>query len=606
MAEPEGYYEGAADTPQPPCFILMPLNSPARTATGHVRNRYRQYQDTNTFGLWIDFSDPAQQSYTLGRGEGVDIYLPESVGRGGNAQISSIHASFKLVPITGAVLLCDNSKHHNTEPFSSSHGTSFTIKFQRNTTSVLVAPGINTRIAFGKDRYYQFELQWRSAGLYDFPRSDEEPFFMGPRNSRAKKYLQGTKVGGGAYGNVWQVLDVTRGTVMAVKKFHNLSGKNLEFATREVANLFKINKDRSIQHQHILQIYDYAGGGSDDNWGEIFMPLMRGNLKTLVEKTPGIDDWAVANTVLEQMLLALQCISSHKIVHRDIKPENILWDYDVNNNYHFCLGDFGLSNDPKLAITVAGTEPFMAPEVYHRKPQTTKVDIWSLFATVVWVRNTQSFRGMCGQLGAPQIHDWLVTIARSESGYENIRTMAQKDPRKRPSASTQLGILNGNFAEPASYPDVVSGDEAAEELGNQFGSMNLEEDAANYYPENYGAGAGGASTSPEMAYYEPYTSHLREQFPWEDQAGPSKQYIPPPEAPRVRQEHEAFQAAAYGEVQYGGYDPGQGAAGGGGGDSGEGTTVPDMWTQVPLQPEEEQQPAYRESSRRKQKGKHKY
>lgn len=245
----ENYYDDGpdADAPLPPCFILVPLNSPARSATAHVRNSYRYYQDANTVGLWLDFSDPAQGTYTLGRGEGVDIYLPDGGGRGGKADISSVHASFELVPITGAVLLYDHSKHHYTEPLSSQQGTAFTVKFRKDTRSVLVAPGINTRIAFGRDRYYQFELQWRSDGLYAFPRRDE-PYVMGPRSSREKKYLQGAKVGGGAYGNVWQVLDVTTGSIMAVKKFHNLSGKNLEFATREVANLFKINKNRSIQH----------------------------------------------------------------------------------------------------------------------------------------------------------------------------------------------------------------------------------------------------------------------------------------------------------------------------------------------------------------------
>lgn len=267
------------------------------------------------------------------------------------------------------------------------------------------------------------------------------------------------------------------------------------------------------------------------------MPLMSGNLKTLVERTEGIDEMVVADAVLRQMLLALQCIASHKIVHRDIKPENILWEYAADGSYHFCLGDFGLSNDPRLARTVAGTEPFMAPEVFHRQPQTTKVDIWSLFATVVWVRNTQNFRGVCGQIGAQQIHSWLVSIARTEGGYENIRYMAQMNPRKRPAAATQLQIMDGQSSDPSAYGDIASGDDQADDLGDQFGAMNLQEDPASYDPANYGQG--GMAVSPEMPYYEPYTSGLMDNYPWEDgQAGPSKDppYVPPPHAPRVHQE----------------------------------------------------------------------
>jgi len=244
----EDYYDDEGHTRQEPCFALIPLNSAARRAVEHVRNRYFQYQpDNNTFGLWIDLSDPAARSCTLGRGESVNIYLPDSVDKRGSGQISNTHASFEVVEATGAVLLWDHSSRRTTEPFSSSHGHAFTVRYRSNTSSVLVAQGINTRVAFGRERYYQFEIQWRSDGLYEFPRKDE-PYLMGPRNSRVKKYLQGNKVGGGAYGNVWKVLDVTTGELMAVKKFHNLSGKNLEFATREVANLFKINKDKSIRH----------------------------------------------------------------------------------------------------------------------------------------------------------------------------------------------------------------------------------------------------------------------------------------------------------------------------------------------------------------------
>ena len=474
-----GTGDGPIQTPQTPAFILAPLNANSHRVTEHPRNKYWQYPldaTNHAFGLWIDFQDPDKLVYTLGRAPDTDVYLPDvRLGGNGTSQISDIQASFQIVPDTGAVLLYDHSDHANTEPFqhtpthASSTHQSFTVRFRPGANSVIVARGINTRIAFGRDRWYQFELRWVSDGLYGF--NHDEPLTMGPRHSRTKKYIQGDKVGGGAYGTVWWAVDATQGTLMAVKKFHNLSGKNLEFATREVANLFRINKSTSIQHvsgllssrlsrnlsltlsffgtwqEHILQILDYAGGGPNDTWGEIIMPLKEGNLKTLVEREPDLDAQALSDTVLRQMLLALQCIASHAIVHRDIKPENILWEYDnrpgqPSCGYHFCLGDFGLSNDPNVACTVAGTEPFMAPEVFHRKTQTTKVDIWSLFATVVWVRNTSQFRSMCSQLGAVQIHSWLVDISTLPE-YGRIRMMASMNPRKRPSAEMQLAILDG-------------------------------------------------------------------------------------------------------------------------------------------------------------------
>ncbi|KAK3936790.1 Serine/threonine-protein kinase KIC1 [Diplogelasinospora grovesii] len=600
---------GGYQTPLTPAFILAPLNSAAKRATEHVRNKYYQYRlDSNTFGLWIDFSDPAKQEFTLGRNE-TDIYLPEMNGKHGSSDISPLQASFQVVEQTGAVLLFDHSDHRSTEPFSNHNGNNgFTVRFRNNTNSVLVARGINTRIAFGRERWFQFEIQWRSDGLYDFPRKDE-PYTMGPRNARVKKYVQGEKVGGGAYGTVWWVLDVTNGSIMAVKKFHNLSGKNLEFATREVANLFRINQDRTIQHEHILKILDYAGGGENDNWGEIFMPLKQGNLKTLVEKTEGLDVEAVADTVLRQMLLALDCIASHKIVHRDIKPENILWEYD-DGNYHFVLGDFGLSNDPKIAKTVAGTEPFMAPEVFHRQSQSTKVDIWSLFATVVWVKNTSNFRPTCVQLGGQDIHRWLVSIATLPEYYPT-RMMASINPKKRPSAAQLLKILDGeveelDYGSPATTTYGSPPGDGVDDLGDRFAkAMNLQSDPGM----SYGPDSSDSVTSPEIPYYEPYTSGLlAEHYPWEgdssSQAGPSKKYTPVGDVPR---DHQRAWVAPY-ENPYGPAveDPGSGTS----------TQVPEMWTQRPYPTEEEQQheqlqqqqiqqPATATRQQRKQKGKHK-
>ena len=245
--------EYGADERTPPAFVLAPLNSAAKRATDHVRNDYRRCpldEASNTFGLWIDFSDPEIQEITLGCHD-TDIHLPEIKSSKGSSQISDLQASFQIVAATGAVLLKDYSEHQNTEPFTPTHGNSahhngVTVKFRSGHRNVVVARGINSRIAFGRDKYFQFEIRWHSDGLYSFAK--EEPYAMGPRNSKTKKYIEGEKVGGGAYGTVWWAMDITNGSIIAVNKFHNLSGKGLEFATREVANMFRINKSNSIHH----------------------------------------------------------------------------------------------------------------------------------------------------------------------------------------------------------------------------------------------------------------------------------------------------------------------------------------------------------------------
>jgi len=241
-------YGSGAQEQEFPSFFLVPLNTASKKATEHTKNDYFRYPvDEHTNGLWVVF-DQDREHCTLGSRD-TDIYLPnERPPKGSSPQISQLQAAFQIVPSTGAVLLWDYSEHSNTETFagSNSHSVSVTVKFRASSRSVVVARGINSRVAFGRDRHYQFELRWQSVGLYSL--DSDQPFTVGPRKASTKKYIEGERIGGGAYGAVWACIDITTGTWMAVKKFHNLTGKNLEFATREVANLFRINKDRSIQH----------------------------------------------------------------------------------------------------------------------------------------------------------------------------------------------------------------------------------------------------------------------------------------------------------------------------------------------------------------------
>lgn len=259
------------------------------------------------------------------------------------------------------------------------------------------------------------------------------------------------------------------------------------------------------------------------------MPLMSGNLKTLIGEVGVPDEFELSNVVLRQMLLALECIAAHRIIHRDVKPENILWEYDEAGNYRFCLGDFGLSNDPALAETAAGTEPFMAPEVFHRHKQTSKVDIWSLFATIVWTR-TIEFRRTCSKLRATELHAWLVQFSKLDQ-YANIRRMASMEPKKRPSATAQLAILDGSFddySSVASYGS-TSADEPVDDLSARFSRVvNIQET-----PDlTFASDSSGPVTTPEVPYYEPYVSSIMQYYG--AQAGPSTRSPAPADTPRYQ------------------------------------------------------------------------
>jgi hypothetical protein len=238
----EEFEAPVAEASGPPVFSLVPYNDAARRATAHPSNSELRYPiDNGRAALYISFANEDKQVFTLGR-VNCDIFLPDAKG----ADISKHHCSFFNTE-QGAVLLEDKSAKKNTEPYSSNNGGQ-RIGFG-HTRRVLVARGINNMIGIGNHKYYQFEIHWHSYGLYQFTHLyHDQNYRTGPQRSPRKRYIEGDVIGGGGFGQVCWAMDVHSGSLMAVKKFHNMDGKNSEFAKREIKNMFHINKTSSIHH----------------------------------------------------------------------------------------------------------------------------------------------------------------------------------------------------------------------------------------------------------------------------------------------------------------------------------------------------------------------
>ncbi|CAK7206531.1 hypothetical protein SEUCBS139899_009327 [Sporothrix eucalyptigena] len=157
-------------------------------------------------------------------------------------------------------------------------------------------------------------------------------------------------------------------------------------------------------------------------------------------------DAEIAEDVLYQMALALKFLARYKMVHRDIKPANILYETrlqadGISSYYHFQLADFNLSNESASARTFAGTQTFMAPEVYDRKLQSCNADIWSLFVTIVWIHNVDDFRSYITE-DKIQLRDKITEISQ-QAMFANICDMAIQDPKYRVSARDLVSRLEG-------------------------------------------------------------------------------------------------------------------------------------------------------------------
>jgi Protein kinase domain len=165
------------------------------------------------------------------------------------------------------------------------------------------------------------------------------------------------------------------------------------------------------------------------------MGLKEGTLESLIKKGSGP---AVAESVFYHILQALDCLAFNGIVHRDVKPENILYIPKLGGQYQFQLGDFGLCNRTVSAATCGiGSPLYMAPEMFRIGEQTHKVDVWSLYVTMLWTLDIRGFRQAQFKTTV-DVQEVVLTTASNAETVSQIREMAIVNPEDRASAAQML------------------------------------------------------------------------------------------------------------------------------------------------------------------------
>ena len=194
--------------------------------------------------------------------------------------------------------------------------------------------------------------------------------------SNLEDFINKGKIGEGAFGHVYKVLNKTDNKYYALKEileFDKNTKKEIEILSSiKHENIVKyynsfIQKDNSFsQEEKLYIVMEYCEKGD-----------LRNLIKSHKEKNEKIRENEIIKISLD-ICEGLKEIHKRNIMHRDLKPENIF----ISKDLKIKIGDFGISKQfekPKqYAESKKGTINYCAPEMFLYLRYNNKVDIWAL------------------------------------------------------------------------------------------------------------------------------------------------------------------------------------------------------------------------------------
>ncbi|KFP71333.1 Serine/threonine-protein kinase 32A, partial [Acanthisitta chloris] len=192
-------------------------------------------------------------------------------------------------------------------------------------------------------------------------------------------------IGKGSFGKVCVVQKTDTKKLYAMKYMN----KQKCVERNEVRNVFKeLQIMQGLEHPFLVNLW-YSFQDDEDMFMVVDL-LLGGDLRYHLQHNVRFQEGTVKLFICE-LVLALDYLQSKHIIHRDIKPDNILLD----EHGHVHVTDFNIATmltEEIQVTTIAGTKPYMAPEMFNSTKPTGysfAVDWWSLGVTAYELLRTR-------------------------------------------------------------------------------------------------------------------------------------------------------------------------------------------------------------------------
>ncbi|ROL53575.1 Serine/threonine-protein kinase 32B [Anabarilius grahami] len=214
----------------------------------------------------------------------------------------------------------------------------------------------------------------------------------------------------------------------------------------EVRNVLReLQVMQRLQHPFLINLW-FSFQDEEDLFMVVDL-LLGGDLRFHLQQNVHFKEETVKLYMCE-LVLALCYLQREHIIHRDIKPDNILLD----EHGHVHIADFNVATvlkDSEKATSMAGTKPYMAPEVFESQADSGPgysygVDWWSLGITVYeLLQGSRPYEIRSSTTAAEAIntiHGQHVSFssAWSDGIVALIRRLLTKDPENRPARLSDI------------------------------------------------------------------------------------------------------------------------------------------------------------------------